>query len=71
MNRNTKWKRHGDGQLYSDKAVMELLLRGKTRPEICGKLNMPMGTVNACCTRIYKQAGCKNIMEFILKHGAG
>lgn len=68
MAHSTKWKRHGDGQLYSDKAVVDLLLRGKTRPEIYWELGMSMGMVNACHTRIYRQAGCKNVMEFILKN---
>lgn len=71
MNYRTNRKRDGDGLLLQDRAVMELLLRGMSRGEICQALGMPLGTVNTCCTRIYRHTGCKSAVELILRHGAG
>ena len=68
MDKSTKWKRDTDGQPYSEKAVAKLLLLGTSRAEISRRLDMPLGTVNYCCTRIYQKAGCKNLVEFILKN---
>lgn len=64
---DTKWKQNAGGRLYSDKAVMELLTQGKRREDICRELGMPMGTLNSCCTRIYKREGCNSLAEFIVK----
>ena len=58
------------GLLRQDREVMELLLRLKTRAEICRILNRPLGTVNTSCTRIYRKLGCKGIGELILKYAA-
>lgn len=69
MDYRTNRKRDESGPLLQDKAVTKLLLQGKTRDEICRELGMPLGTVNTCCTRIYKQTGCRNQPELIVKYG--
>lgn len=71
MDYRTNRKRDEDGLLHQDRAVMDLLLQGKQRDEISKMLGMPPGTVNTCCTRLYKQMGCKNLVELILKHRMG
>ena len=67
MEYRTNRKRDKDGLLHQDRAVMELLLQGKSRQNIVAELDMPLGTVNTCCTRLYKQLGVKNIMELLIK----
>lgn len=57
------------GMLLQDKEVMRLLLRAKSRPEICKELNMPMGSVNTSCTRIYENMGVHSLAELIIKCG--
>ncbi len=69
MDYRTNRKRGRDDLLHQDKAVLDLLVRGMSRDDICGTLHMPLGTVNTCCSRIYKQTGCKNRVELILKYG--
>lgn len=64
-------KRDEGGLLYQDRAILNLLLEGKTRPEIVRALNMPLGTVNGCCTRLFRELGCKNVVELVLKCKAG
>jgi len=54
--------------LPQDEKVMSLLLEANTRSEIAEKLNMPIGTVHSCCSRIYKYAGCNNIAGFMIWH---
>lgn len=68
MKRNQKSIRDEDGLLYSEKAVLELLLQGKSRDGICEALGMPMGTLNSCCTRIYKREGCNSLVELLVKY---
>lgn len=63
-------KRDGGSRMYSEEEVFNLLLQGKSRADICETLHMPLGTVNNYCTRIYKQTGCKNLVELLLKHNA-
>ena len=67
MEYRTNRKRDKDGLLHQDRAVMELLLQGKTRVEIVEKLDMPLGTVNTCCTRLYKQLGVNTLVELLIK----
>lgn len=68
MEYRTNRKRDKDGLLHQDRAVMELLLQGKSRQKIVKELDMPLGTVNTCCTRLYKQFGVNNIMELLIKY---
>jgi len=67
----TNRRRDEGGLLFQDRAVMNLLLLGKSRADICKELDMPLGTVNTCCTRIYRKTGCKNLPELIVKYGSG
>ena len=54
--------------LPQDEKVMSLLLEAKTRSEISEKLNIPIGTVHSCCSRIYRYAGCRSISGFMIWH---
>lgn len=67
MQYRTNRKRDKDGLLHQDRAVMKLLLQGKSRVEIVKALDMPRGTVNTCCTRLYKQLGVNNLVELLIK----
>ena len=67
MEYRTNRKRDKDGLLHQDRAVMNLLLEGKSRVEIVEALNMPRGTVNTCCTRLYKQFSVSNLVELLIK----
>lgn len=71
MGENTTQRRGEDGLLHQDRAVMELLLQGKGRQDICQMLGMPRGTLNTCCNRIYKQMGVKSVVELIIKCRSG
>lgn len=62
-------ERDKSGLLLQDSLVLEHLLQGKTRPQICEELGIPMGTLNSCCTRIYRHTGCRSVVELILKYG--
>ncbi|MFT3985785.1 MAG: helix-turn-helix transcriptional regulator [Lachnospiraceae bacterium] len=57
-------------RMYSEDAVLKLMLQGKSRDEICEVMGMPLGTVNNYCTRIYKRTGCKSLVELLVKHNA-
>lgn len=65
-----KEKQKTGSRMYSQEAVLNLMLQGKSREEICVALQMPRGTVNTYCTRIYKQTGCNSLVELVLKHNA-
>lgn len=67
MENRIRGKRDETGLLPRDRAVMKLLLEGKRREAISWELGMPLGTVNTCCTRIYKQMDCRNLAELIIK----
>lgn len=69
--RSSNRRRDESGLLLQDAAVMRLLLLAKTRAEIGEALDMPPGTVNTCCKRVYRHTGCKGQTELILKYGAG
>jgi DNA-binding CsgD family transcriptional regulator len=70
MKRRNKGIRDEDGVLHSDKAVLALLLEGKSRDKICAALDMPMGTLNSCCSRIYKREGCNTLAQLLVKYRA-
>ena len=55
--------------LLQDREVLELLLKAKSREDICAELNLPLGTLNTCCTRIYQKTGCRNQAGLIVKYG--
>ncbi len=57
-------------RMYSEDAVLKLMLQGKSRDEICEVMGMPLGTVNNYCTRIYKRTGCKSLVELLVKCNA-
>ncbi len=59
-------KRDTNNLLPSERAVLELLLQGKSREEICNELSMPMGTLNSCCTRLYKRFGVTSLVELLV-----
>ncbi len=55
------------GLLWQDRAVLELLLQAKSRSMIAEQLEMPFGSVNTSCNRIYKTLDCHSLPELILK----
>lgn len=57
-----------DGMQPQDRAVLELLLQSKSRAQIVRELGMAEGTVNVCCTRVFKQAGCHSLAELIYRY---
>lgn len=59
-------KRDKNGLLLQDGEVLRLLLKAKSRPAISAELNMPMGTVNTCCSRIFEHTGCHSLAELLL-----
>lgn len=61
-------KRDTEGLLLQDQEVLRLLLAAKTRAQIGRELGMPQGTLNTCCTRIYRVTGCKNLPELLVKY---
>lgn len=63
-------KRKAGSRMYSEEAVLNLMLQGKSREEICAALQMPRGTVNTYCTRIYKRTSCNSLVELVLKHSS-
>lgn len=65
--RNNRDRDEG-GMLLQDREVMKLLLQAKKRPQICQELDMPMGTVNTSCSRIYELEGVSGLPELIMKH---
>ncbi|MDL2238482.1 hypothetical protein LJC56_11785 [Christensenellaceae bacterium OttesenSCG-928-K19] len=60
--------RDEQGMLLQDREVMKLLLRAKSRSEICKELGMPMGSVNTSCTRIYENTGVHSLAELLIRY---
>ncbi len=67
MSYEVQRKRDGANMIPSERAVLGLLMQGKSRSEICEELSMPMGTLNSCCTRLYKRFGVASMVELLLK----
>ena len=57
------------GMLLQDREVMKLLLQAKRREEISRELQMPVGTVHTCCTRIFELEDVNSVAELIVKYG--
>ena len=68
MKLSSNRKRDKDGMLLQDKVVMKLLLQAKSRAEICWVLDMPLGTLNNSCTRIYEHMGVSGLPELLIKY---
>ncbi len=56
------------GLLLQDREVMEHLLALQSRAAISKALNMPLGSVNESCSRIYKTLECHSVAELIIKY---
>lgn len=63
-------KRDAGSRMYNEDVVLNMMLQGKSRADICEALHMPLGTVNNYCTRIYKRTGCNSLVQLVLKHNA-
>lgn len=61
-------QRDAQGLLLQDREVMKLLLKAKSRNEICRELGLPLGTVNTSCSRIYQNAGVHSLPELLVKY---
>lgn len=57
------------GLLLQDREVMKLLLQAKKRAEIAALLDMPPGSVNESCKRIFKTLNVGGVAELIIKYG--
>ena len=66
-----KRKQDAANLLPNERAVLMFLLQGKSREEICTILSMPKGTLNSCCTRLYKRFGVASMVELLLKQRDG